>query len=185
VSRLIPSALPTKEEFAAMPPDQQQRLRAMADPDSLAMRALNVTDPPFAFNGRDVHAAELPAANGITTARALARLYAATVGEVDGTRIIGDETVADATTTQSEGPDAVLTVETRFGSGFFLDSAFSPLYGPKSFGHAGAGGSLAFADPEANIGFGYVMNQMQQALSGDPRPAALVSAVKTCLDRVK
>jgi CubicO group peptidase (beta-lactamase class C family) len=185
VSRLITGALPSRDEIAQLPPEQVQRLMAMADPDSLAMRALNVTDPPFSFNSREVHAAELPAANGITTARSLAKLYAATVGDIDGIRLIDDATVESATIEQSSGPDAVLGVDTRFGSGFFLDSPFSPLLSPRSFGHAGAGGSLAFADPEANVSFAYVMNQMQQALAGDPRTLDLISALRRSLDNLK
>jgi CubicO group peptidase (beta-lactamase class C family) len=89
--------------------------------------------------------------------------------------------VADATRTQSEGPDQVLMVETTFGSGFFLASSFSPLFGPTSFGHAGAGGSLAFADAEHQLGFAYVMNRMQQNLAGDPRTLDLIAAVKRSL----
>lgn len=147
-------------------------------PGPLAQRALNVTDPPFNFNTRDVHAAELPAANGIATARALAKMYAATVGEVDGCRILDQATVARACRAQSEGPDRVLEVDTRFGSGFALHSSFSPMLGPRSFGHPGAGGSLAFADPEAEVGFAYVMNQMGPVLSADPRTTALVGAVR-------
>ena len=183
VSRLIAAALPTRAEIAAMPPEQLERLKAMADPNSLAQRALNPTDPPFAFNSRNVHAAELPAANGIGTARALAKLYAATLGEIGGVRLLSDASVAAARVEQSAGPDAVLGVDTRFGSGFFLDSPFCPMYGPSSFGHAGAGGSLAFADPDSGVAFAYVMNQMQQALAGDPRAEALVSAVRASVDK--
>ena len=77
------------------------------------------------------------------------------------------------------GPDKVLLIPTRFGSGFFLTSSFSPLLGPSSFGHPGAGGSLAFADPDTQVGFGYVMNKMQQNLAGDPRTLTLIDAVRT------
>lgn len=184
MSRLIAAGppVPDKAAMAAMPADQLERLRAMMAPDSLMQRALNPTDPPFSFNRREVHAGELPGANGIATARALARLYAATVGEVDGRRLLSADTVAAATRERSNGPDEVLVRPTRFGSGFFLDSPFSPLLGPRSFGHSGAGGSLAFADPDRQVGFAYVMNQMQQALSADPRPAALIDAVRRCLD---
>ena len=183
VSRLVPPGpvRVSREELAAMPPEQLERLRAMADPGSLMQRALNPTDPPFSFNRPELHAAELPAANGIGTARSLARLYAATIGEVDGIRVLDEGTVASATVEQSTGPDAVLALDTRFGSGFFLPSPFSPLMGPRSFGHAGAGGSLAFADPDAGVGFAYVMNQMQQGLSADPRPASLVNALQAAL----
>ena len=57
-----------------------------------------------------------------------------------------------------------------------LTSLFSPYGGPRAFGHAGAGGSLGFADPETGIAFGYVMNRMQQNLSGDPRTLGLTDA---------
>lgn len=173
----------SRDELAAMPPELIDRLRAMADPGSLMQRALNPTDPPFTFNRPTLHAAELPAANGIGTARSIARLYASTIGAVDGIRLLDPATVASATAEQSRGPDQVLVAETRFGSGFFLPSPFSPLMGPRSFGHSGAGGSLAFADPDSGVAFAYVMNQMQQGLAADPRPAALVSALRACVDR--
>ena len=183
VARLRPSPPPrlSSDELESLPPERVEQLRAMASPTSLTSRALNVTEPPFNFNQRAVHAAELPAANGIGTARALAKLYASTIGEVEGVRLLRPDTVDSATVEQSAGPDAVLVLDNRFGSGFFLPSPFSPLLGPRSFGHSGAGGSLAFADPDAGIGFAYVMNQMQQNLAADPRPAALIDAVKACL----
>jgi CubicO group peptidase (beta-lactamase class C family) len=62
-----------------------------------------------------------------------------------------------------------------------LDSDFNPLLARGSFGHPGAGGSLGFADPESGVGFGYVMNQMQTNLAADPRPAALIAAVRRCV----
>jgi CubicO group peptidase (beta-lactamase class C family) len=183
VSRLIPAALPVLDDATAarLPKEMVSRMKAMGDPSSISYRALNVTTPPFNFNSRAVHAGELPAGNAIATARALAKLYAATIGEIDGIRLLEPETVADATREQSSGPDEVLIVGTRFGSGFFLPSAFAPLFGPSSFGHAGAGGSLAFADPDNGLAFAYVMNQMQQNLSNDPRTATLIEAVRSAV----
>ena len=55
------------------------------------------------------------------------------------------------------------------------------MMGPRSFGHDGAGGSMAFADPDSGVAFAYVMNKMQANLSADPRPVALIDAVKACL----
>ncbi len=184
VCQLIPVApVPlSPEDLSALPPGRLAMLKAMTEPGSLAMRALNVTDPPFNFNSRDVHAGELPAANAIGTARALAKLYASTIGEIDGMRLLDPATVEDATREQANGPDQVLLQDTRFGSGFFLPSTFSPLMGPGSFGHAGAGGSLAFADHERGVAFAYVMNKMQQNLSGDPRTADLIAAAKMATD---
>lgn len=170
-----------EETIKSLPEGVQAIVRAFTDPNGLSQRALMVTKPALDFNNPKVHAAEIPAANGITTARALAKIYAATVGEVDGIRLLDKSTVDDLTKEQSNGPDRVLVMPTRFGSGFFLTSAFAPLLGAKSFGHAGAGGSLGFADPDAEIGFAYVMNKMQSNLAGDPRTLTLIEAVKASL----
>ena len=68
---------------------------------------------------------------------------------------------------------------TRIGLGFFLSPAHEPLGpNPRTFGHGGAGGSLGVADPEARIGFGYVMNLMHTGRwLSDPRPRALLDAL--------
>lgn len=179
VSRLVELGVgpPAEIDVEVVPEEMRGVVRAYLDPDSVTNRALAITRPPLRWNSPAVHAAEVPAANGICTARSLARFYAGLIGEVDGVRILTPETVRAATIEQSNGPDRVLLVPTRFGSGFFLSSAFSPLGGPASFGHSGAGGSLGFADPEAGIAFGYVMNKMQQNLAGDPRTLGLIQAV--------
>jgi CubicO group peptidase (beta-lactamase class C family) len=171
----------SEDVLNAMPEEMQRMIRAFTDPDSITQRALNVAKPSLDFNSRMVHAAEIPAANGISTARSLAKLYAATVGEVDGIRILEPKQVDDALVEQSNGPDEVLMLPTRFGSGFFLNGDFAPLLSERSFGHAGAGGSLGFADADAQIGFGYVMNKMQTNLSGDPRTLTLIKAVRESL----
>ena len=149
-------------------------------PETLTGRALNLGST---FAGREtwnlpqVHAAEVPAANGITDARSLSRMYAALIGEVDGVRLLRPDTVERARTRLTQGPDKVIFFETAFGLGFMLSSDFSPYGGPGGFGHAGAGGSVGFADPEAGVAFGYVMNKMQANLAGDPRTVGLIEAV--------
>jgi len=82
---------------------------------------------------------------------------------------------------ESAGPDRVLVVNTLFGLGYMLHGPSSPLLAPGSFGHPGRGGSLAFADPEHAVGFGYVTNGMQKNVTADPRAQALVRAVRDCL----
>ena len=114
---------------------------------------------------------------GFGTARALARLYAALVGEVDGVRLLRPETVAAACVPQSEGGDAVLYLPTRFGLGFMLPPALGPSAAPSTFGHPGAGGSLALGDPERGIGFAYVMNRMGFHLFSDPRELSVRQAL--------
>ncbi|MGP3686619.1 serine hydrolase domain-containing protein [Streptomyces sp. IBSNAI002] len=155
---------------------------AYADPESLTRRAFAAIDPLPDENDPAYRAAELPASNGIGTARALARFYAATVGVVeDGARIFTPATTALAGKELSAGPDRVLVVNTRFGPGYMLHGPASPLLSPSSFGHPGRGGSLAFADPEAGIGFGYVTNAHAKSVTADPRAQALVRALRTAL----
>ncbi len=186
--------LPAREEHrvAALipaPPPEDPDVRALLDrvmsPETLLGRVITGPSNLFAYdarwNRRALHAAEMPSSNGIGTARALARMYAALAHEVDGVRLLRSETIALARTTQAEGPDAVLGLPTRFGVGFMLPPALSLAAAPTALGHPGAGGSLGFADPEAEIGFGYVMNQMQLGTTGDPRSRALVEAVYAAL----
>ncbi|MFJ7078111.1 serine hydrolase domain-containing protein [Streptomyces sp. NPDC098781] len=171
------SAVPLEsvpEEFRAL-------VAAMRDPDSLNNRAFAVTEPAeIDFNSPEAQAAELPASNGIGTARALARMYAALIGEVDGVRLFTPETLAAATVEQSNGMDQVMVIPSRFGSGYMLPTEGNAMAGPRSFGHAGRGGSLAFADPELGISFAYVMNHIVESLD-DVRAMSLVEAVRQSL----
>jgi CubicO group peptidase (beta-lactamase class C family) len=129
-----------------------------------------------------VHAAEIPAAGGIGDARSIARLYAACVGEVDGIRLLTPEQVAKATTQHTRGPNTIiLDLDLQFGLGFILPSSLVQLGGPRSFGHFGMGGSAGWADPEAELAFGYVMNRMDLGLAGDQRSYSLVNA---CYDAI-
>ncbi len=179
VARLEPAPLPTDEAELA-------RMIERAGPGTLGGRALFL-DGLFApgsahgFNDRAVRATEMAGANGITNARSLSRIYAATVAEVDGVRLLSGETVEAMRAERVRGPDACLLDETRFGVGFWLDNDVAPMLGPGSFGHPGAGGSLGYADPETGVGYGYVMNQMGGGIAGDPRTIALNDAVRACL----
>ena len=155
----------------------------MKNPESVAFKAF--MNPPNGMrpgmvNTREWRAAEIPAANGHTTARSLAKLYGALArgGELDGVRVMSKEQVAQCSIEQSHGPDALLVINTRFSLGFMMSQPGASL-GPnaKSFGHPGAGGSLGYADPEAKIGFGYTMNKMHASLLIDPRATALIDAV--------
>src|SRR3990172_3032786 len=104
-------------------------------------------------------------------------MYAACIGEVDGVRLLTDETVARASVVLSDGPDCVIGQPLTIGLGFMLAPTFPPGVGPRAFGHSGAGGSVAFADPDRGLGFAYVTNQMKMSMTNlDPRAAALVKA---------
>jgi CubicO group peptidase (beta-lactamase class C family) len=155
-------------------------LREMRNPNSVANRGVYING---AFTDQDwndprIWAAQWPAATCITNARSLARMYAACVGEVDGVRLLTPETVETARTEVSFGNDATSVFPSRFGHGFHLHHDFAPLLTETSFGHGGMGGSQAFADPTHNVGFAYVMNQMQTI---SQRASSLVDALRTCL----
>ncbi|WP_345044497.1 serine hydrolase domain-containing protein [Streptomyces sannanensis] len=155
---------------------------AYRDPASLTRRAFGAIDPLPDENRPAYRAAELPASNGISTARGLARAYAAMIGDVEGGhRLFAPATLTLARTEESAGPDKVLVVNTRFGLGFMLHGPSCPLLAPGSFGHPGRGGSLGFADPESGIGFGYVTNGLQKGVTADPRAQALVRAVRSAV----
>jgi len=132
------------------------------------------------INSRGWRAAEIPAANGHTTARALASLYGALAcgGEIEGIRIMTPEQIANCYHQESYGTDEVLMITTRFSTGFMLTQP-NDKWGPNphTFGHPGAGGSLGFADPVANVGFGYTMNKMGSGILIDPRARVLFDAV--------
>ncbi|NEC92367.1 serine hydrolase domain-containing protein [Streptomyces sp. SID12501] len=168
------TAVPPEE----IPPELRELVAAWRDPNSFSNRAFQVTDPAeIDFNSPEVQAAELPASNGIGTARGLARMYAALIGEVDGVRLLDPGTLASATKEQAGGADQVMVVPSRFSSGYMLPTEANPMAGPNSFGHTGRGGSLGFADPEHGIAFGYVMNHI---IGGpdDVRATSLVDAVR-------
>jgi len=135
------------------------------------------------WNSRAMRAAEVPAANGVTDARSIARMYAACLGDVGGVRLLTDEQLAVATTRLTDGPNFVLLdMDVQFGLGFMVHSTTMPLGSERSFGHFGAGGSVGWADPEADLAFGYVMNRMDVALSGDERSMSLINA---CYDAIR
>lgn len=137
------------------------------------------------WNERRLRATELPSSNGVGNARALSRLFAACDGDgavyADGTRrrALAPETVTAATEQQVRGPDEVLMVETCFGLGFMLGKSFGAANPRSCFGHAGAGGSLAWVDPATGVSFAYVTNTLRFDPKGDPRSETLVRAVRS------
>jgi len=153
----------------------------LRDPASMVTRAFaNPPRGPEVRNVRAWRAAEIPAGNGHTTARALARIYGALAdgGTLDGIRLLHPATIDAAIVEQSSGPDAILPYPTRFGLGFMLtmpeqagaSGTGIPPFGPnpRAFGHPGAGGSIGFADLDGRLGFGYVMNQYQTGTPQNP-----------------
>jgi CubicO group peptidase (beta-lactamase class C family) len=184
VSRII-AAPPDFEAFAridldALPEPMREVMAAFADPTSLTRRSIAVVMPPLDHNDPAEQSAEMPATNGICTARALARFYAALIGEVDGQRILSPETLAAATAEQVSGVDRILRVPVRIGTGFGLPTPDAFWYSPTAFGFPGRGGSVGFADPATGLAFGYVMNHLQEGVP-DLRAAGLFDAVQRAM----
>jgi CubicO group peptidase (beta-lactamase class C family) len=169
-------------DFAADAPDG-----ALDDARRFLLQRVYANPPGLSGDGtvntRAWRAAEIPSTNGHATARALARFYTALAcpDALDGIRLLRAETLAEAIAEASAGPDAVLGRPSRFGLGFQLTQPERPLGpNPRSFGHFGAGGSLGFADPDARLAFGYVMNRAGPRWQ-NPRNRAFIDAVYASL----
>lgn len=128
---------------------------------------------------------EMPAGNGVGTARALARAYScaaeacAEIGMTPATlRRISEPAVVHGER------DMVLGVQSYFSLGF-LRPGPEPMFGSteRAFGAPGAGGSFAYADPDARLGYAYVMNKLDFYLTDDPREKALRDAVYRGIER--
>ncbi|CAF2844461.1 unnamed protein product [Rotaria sp. Silwood2] len=144
------------------------------------------------FNKTQLHQAEIPAANGITNARTLARIYARLMSDIneDGQkkqRLISEKTLSQATTsvTPSDEPDRILFgVKSNFGKGGFqMYSDYFKAMGIGVFGHKGMGGSCAFAYPPQQLTFAHVCNQLNFGMPTlDPRTVRLLKVIENILN---
>jgi CubicO group peptidase (beta-lactamase class C family) len=134
-------------------------------------------------------AAEFPSGNMFADARSLARMYAATVSEVDGVRLLEPATVEKMIVVQTDktrmnglppGLDIPADRSFNMSLGFWRSCPPMPWVGPGSFGHPGSGGSVAFGDLDSGVGFGYVTNLWSFRI-GEPRASDLAAAVVACL----
>ena len=147
---------------------------AAASGDPIATRVRNADGGFLASGGcntrGEAHAAEIPAANGITNALGLAGLYAplSLGGTYDDVHVVDEGQLAQMIATESSSMcDAVLARPLRHSAGFEKAApgraALAPdggyLLSEAAFGHSGYGGAMGFADLEARLAFGYVMNR--------------------------
>jgi len=140
-----------------------------------------------ALNQPSALTAGFPGFRGVGTACGLAKFYGmlAEGGTSEGRRYFEPHTLDWMTTTLTQGPDWVLKLETAFSCGFMRDPVDAAgakkrsIFGPslKAFGHPGAGGSHAFADPENGISFAYVMNQMEPGVLPTAKTLRLIEAL--------
>jgi CubicO group peptidase (beta-lactamase class C family) len=133
------------------------------------------------FNSGEMRRAVIPGAGGIATATALATIWSATVSSTEKIRLLNDEVISDMSREQTAGKPAVPLAGpwARWGTGFMLSSDARPFLSNASFGHDGAGGQVAFADPEHKVGFAYLTNDLQPA--GDKRGVVLVEVLRDLL----
>jgi CubicO group peptidase (beta-lactamase class C family) len=171
----------------APPAGERAGLRARLAPAALAALA-NPAVGAAEAGTPEWRAAEIPAANGHGTARAVAALYGvfAGRGSYDGRRFLSPQAAERVREGQGACRDLVIGAgfegETEAGLGLWL-SGPNGSYGPnpRAFGHDGFGGSCGLADPEAGVSIGYVMNRMGPRIADDPRKMALLDAVYRAL----
>jgi CubicO group peptidase (beta-lactamase class C family) len=168
------------------PPEPKQFYADLVTPGTLARKTFS---SPYGLksvsemNTPAIRAQPIVSFGGIGSASALAKFYSmlANGGTLDGQTFFSKETIEWMTTTLADGMDRVFQIPTAFSAGFMKDprNAGRRLFGGSStaFGHPGAGGSHAFADPENRISFVYVMNQMEQSLLPNEKSLRLVIAM--------
>lgn len=173
------------------PPDPAafQAMFAQLNPVALAVLTNPVVGPDQG-NAAWWRAAEIPAANGHASARAVASLYGAFAhGGVAGGQSLLSAAQADRVR-EGQGPGVDLVIgdaglggrASEIGLGLWLsgeDGHYGP--NPRAVGHDGFGGSFGLADPEAGVSIGHVMNLMGNVIADDPRKMELIEAVYSCL----
>ena len=126
---------------------------------------------------------EIPSANGIGTAKAVAALYGiyAHEGRLNGERILSEAAFDSLIESRVKGQDLVLPYVTEFAAGVMRNNI--GLYGPNpdTLCHSGWGGSLALGDPDRHLSLAYVMNRQSNSLQADPRATRLIHSVYGCL----
>jgi CubicO group peptidase (beta-lactamase class C family) len=184
LARLVPPRLWTR--LTSMP------LRLTVDalrPRSVVHRAL-VANPGTSFYvDRDhviVRDVEVPSGNAVATARAIATAYSAFTG-ADGPLGLRRETIealtAPARPARAGFYDECFRGPAKFSLGFLKPNEFISFGSDAAFGAPGAGGSMGFADPAQQLGYGYVTDKMGMKLQGDPRDLALRQALTAVLAR--
>jgi CubicO group peptidase (beta-lactamase class C family) len=189
VHREIVEPLGLDSMFVGLPPDQRQRTAELLFDEraerrlerfvSLSERfdrfrpfveALVVDDVIDLFRSHRVHDGEIPAANGVFTARDLARMYAAlaTPDAFEGPALVSAATMREATTIQTTQRDVVLGFPMKWRLGYHLAATTAGVL-PNGFGHFGFGGSGAWGDPDTGLAVAMVLNQIAGTPVGDTR----------------
>jgi CubicO group peptidase (beta-lactamase class C family) len=176
------------ELYFGMPKPAQPRLARLEDAESAAgpMAEMPKDLPMFKAgpmslmptstlgNREDILAADIPA-GGKTSARAIARMYAALLGELDGIRLISPKRLREATAVSMTGTDEIFGMPTKWALGYAIGGLGTPNDSDTVFGVGGAGGSFAFGDTASGIAFAVTKNR----LTSDFRAASQLSQLVT------
>lgn len=139
---------------------------------------------PRSLNKPESMRASMPAVNGTFTARSLAKMYAALAqgGQIDGVRIVSDETLQEATRHHIKSVDRVIPVPMNWRLGYHQPFVLARRP-PRSFGHFGFGGSGGWACPERNLAVAFTCNSGTGSPWGDLRIMQLGRAALKAADR--
>ncbi|RWZ59486.1 class A beta-lactamase-related serine hydrolase [Labedella populi] len=185
--------VPSSEEYryraalpAVVPPDAEVPPPPSSDGlQALAFNVLHSSLPPTAGemgpNNRAVRAAGIASIGGVGSARGLAAVYAAVLGDDSTAPLLSTETIAEMSRQHAFGLDRVLGFTTSFGIGFMKPHPAMDFGSYRAFGHDGAGGALAFADPLHDLAFGYIPTPMQLPGGADPKAITLSQTIRSCV----
>jgi CubicO group peptidase (beta-lactamase class C family) len=152
-----------------------------------SVRCLRINNPAD-IGGPEYRHVEIPSANGIGTARAVAKIYhvlARGGQELGITRTTWRELVEPAIRPPLGTRDAILKIDTQYGLGFSRPSkGFRFGVDESAFGCPGAGGSFGMGDPTNQLGFAYLTNKMGFRIFDDPREKAVREACYACLENI-
>jgi CubicO group peptidase (beta-lactamase class C family) len=189
VHREIVEPLGLDSMFVGLPPDQRKRTAELLFDEKAERRletltslferfdrfrpfveALMVDDVIDLFRSHRIHDGEIPAANGVFTARDLARMYAALVtpDAFAGPALVSAATMREATTIQTTQRDVVIGFPMKWRLGYHLAATTAGVL-PNGFGHFGFGGSGAWGDPDTGLAVAMVLNQIGGTPVGDTR----------------
>ncbi len=143
-----------------------------------------LTDDFESWNDPRIYQAEIAGAGGVTNARAIAKIYSATVVETDSIRLLQDKSIMEALNHRNPGDNIWGDPQPHpvHSLGFMVaNPQHSPVLSDSTFGHEGLGGQQGFADLENRIGFGYVTNWVPLYEDGMKRHRELTRVLKSCL----
>ena len=131
------------------------------------------------MNASSWRTCEIASGSGHGNARGVARIYGATVGQVDGVSLLSKPALEAMITEQHNQIELLQDRPYHQALGVLLNTPEAVFMGPnmRSFGHHGLGGSIGFGDPDAKLGFSYCCNQMHAVGDNGPRARRLIDAV--------